>query len=118
MAGRYGPHNPNETYVAHGYPEQLFDTGEVKLNYATVGEASNPALLLVPGQTESWWGYEAAMGLLKDRFQVFAVVSWWRFRATPASGVNGQSLPNRIWVIGAIRRSAANGTGWAESATS
>ena len=73
MAGRYGPHNPNETYVAHGYPEQLFDTGEVKLNYATAGEASSPALLLVPGQTESWWGYEAAMGLLKDRFQVFAV---------------------------------------------
>jgi pimeloyl-ACP methyl ester carboxylesterase len=73
MAGRYGPHNPDETYVAHGYAEQLFDTGEVRLNYATAGEASNPALLLVPGQTESWWGYEAAMGLLKDRFQIFAV---------------------------------------------
>ena len=28
MAGRYGPHNPDETYVPHGYPEQLFDTGE------------------------------------------------------------------------------------------
>ena len=73
MVGRYGPHNPDETYVAHGYPEQLFDTGEVKLNYATAGDASKPALLLVPGQTESWWGYEAAIGLLKDRFQVFAV---------------------------------------------
>jgi pimeloyl-ACP methyl ester carboxylesterase len=73
MVGRYGPHNPDETYVAHAYPEQLFDTGEVKLNYATAGEAPNPALLLVPGQTESWWGYEAAIGLLKDRFQVFAV---------------------------------------------
>jgi pimeloyl-ACP methyl ester carboxylesterase len=73
MVGRYGPHNPDETYVAHGYPEQLFDTGEVKLNYATAGAASNPALLLVPGQTESWWGYEAAMGLLQDRFQLFAI---------------------------------------------
>lgn len=73
MVGRYGPHNPDETYVAHGYPEQLFDTGELKLNYATAGDASKPALLLVPGQTESWWGYEAAMGLLKDRFQLFAV---------------------------------------------
>ena len=73
MVGRYGPHNPDETYVAHAFPEQLFDTGEVKLNYATAGEAPNPALLLVPGQTESWWGYEAAIGLLKDRFQVFAV---------------------------------------------
>jgi pimeloyl-ACP methyl ester carboxylesterase len=40
---------------------------------ATAGDASKPALLLVPGQTESWWGYEAAMDLLKDRFQLFAV---------------------------------------------
>jgi pimeloyl-ACP methyl ester carboxylesterase len=73
MPGRYGPHNPDETYVPHGYPEQIFDTGEMRLNYATAGEASKPALLLVPGQTESWWGYEAAIGLLKDGFQVFAV---------------------------------------------
>jgi pimeloyl-ACP methyl ester carboxylesterase len=73
MVGRYGPHNPDETYVGHKYPEQLFDTGEVRLNYATAGEAGKPALLLAPGQTESWWGYEAAMDLLKDRFQIFAV---------------------------------------------
>ena len=73
MVGRYGPHSPAETYVEHRYPEQLFDTGELRLNYATAGEASMPAVLLVPGQTESWWGYEAAMDLLKDRFQLFAV---------------------------------------------
>ncbi|HEY1563021.1 MAG TPA: alpha/beta hydrolase [Caulobacteraceae bacterium] len=73
MAVRYGPHNPDETYVAHRYPEQLFDTGEVTLNYATTGEAAKPALLLVPGQTESWWGYEAAMDLLEERFQLYAV---------------------------------------------
>ncbi len=73
MAGRYGPHNPDETYVPHGYPEQLFDTGEVQLNYVTAGEASRPALLLIPGQTESWWGYEAAIGLLKESFQLYAV---------------------------------------------
>jgi len=29
--------------------------------------------LLIPGQTESWWGYEAAMGLLQEHFQAFAV---------------------------------------------
>jgi pimeloyl-ACP methyl ester carboxylesterase len=73
MVGRYGPHNPDQTYVAHRYGEQLFDTGEVQLNFATAGDASSPALLLVPGQTESWWGYEAAIDLLKDRFQIFAV---------------------------------------------
>lgn len=73
MPGRYGPHNPDETYVPHAFPEALFDTGEVKINYATAGDPSSPALLLIPGQTESWWGYEAAMQLLKADFQVFAV---------------------------------------------
>ena len=58
---RYGPHNPDETYVAHAFPEQLVDLGEVQMNYATVGDATKPALLLVPGQTESWWGYEEAL---------------------------------------------------------
>ena len=28
---------------------------------------------LIPGQSESWWGYEEAMRLLSDRYQVFAV---------------------------------------------
>jgi pimeloyl-ACP methyl ester carboxylesterase len=73
MPGRYGPHNPDETYVAHKYPEQLFDTGEVKLNYVTAGDPTRPALLLIPGQTESWWGYEAAIDILKESFQLWAV---------------------------------------------
>lgn len=73
MPGRYGPHNPGETYVPHKYPEQLFDTGEVQLNYVTAGDASKPALLLIPGQTESWWGYEAAIDILKESFQLWAV---------------------------------------------
>ena len=42
-------------------------------NYARAGGASRPALLLIPAQTESWWGYEAAMNLLAERFEVFAV---------------------------------------------
>jgi pimeloyl-ACP methyl ester carboxylesterase len=70
---RYGPHDPEATYVAHRFSEQTIDLGEVRMNYASVGEPSMPALLLVPGQTESWWGYEAVMPLLADRFQVFAV---------------------------------------------
>ncbi|EOO01328.1 putative hydrolase protein [Phaeoacremonium minimum UCRPA7] len=43
------------------------------MNYATAGSSDKPALLLVPGQSESWWGYEMAMWLLKDDYQVFAV---------------------------------------------
>lgn len=47
--GRFGPHNPEETYVPHAFEEQLVDLGEVQMNYATVGDLSKPALLLVPG---------------------------------------------------------------------
>jgi pimeloyl-ACP methyl ester carboxylesterase len=73
FANEFGPHAPDATYVAHEYDEQLFDTGEVEINYVTAGDESRPALLLIPGQTESWWGYEKALGLLSDHFQAFAV---------------------------------------------
>lgn len=69
----FGPDHPEETYVAHAYPEKTIDTGEAVINYAVAGPADKPALLLIPGQTESWWGYENAMGLLQDHFQAFAV---------------------------------------------
>jgi hypothetical protein len=61
------------TYIDHSVPEHLYGTGEVQLNYATVGDASHPALLLIPGQTESWWGYEPALPLLAEHFPAFAV---------------------------------------------
>src|SRR6516225_5029331 len=70
---RYGPHNADETYVPHGVAEQQVDLGEVEMNYATLGDAAAPALLLIPGQTESWWGYEGAMPRLAEHFEVFAV---------------------------------------------
>jgi pimeloyl-ACP methyl ester carboxylesterase len=84
--GRYGPHNPDATYVAHGFPEQLVDLGEVRMNYATAGDPSSPALLLIPGQTESWWGYEAAMPRLAEHFQVFAVDLRGQGRSTRTPG--------------------------------
>jgi hypothetical protein len=46
--GPYGPAYPDATYVPHAYPEALFDTGEVSLNYAVTGPDSKPALLLIP----------------------------------------------------------------------
>jgi pimeloyl-ACP methyl ester carboxylesterase len=72
-AVRFGPDNAAATYVAHAYQEQTIDTGEVVVNYAVAGTSDKPALLLIPGQTESWWGYEQAMGLLQQHFQAFAV---------------------------------------------
>jgi pimeloyl-ACP methyl ester carboxylesterase len=70
---RYGPDNPDITYVPHRYPEELVDLGEVRLNIGGAGSADQPALLLIPGQGESWWGYEAAMDRLAPHFEVFAV---------------------------------------------
>ncbi|HEY2287280.1 MAG TPA: alpha/beta hydrolase [Streptosporangiaceae bacterium] len=61
------------TFVPHAFPEELADLGEVRMNYSTAGESPLPALLLIPGQSESWWGYEAAMPLLAEHFQVYAV---------------------------------------------
>jgi hypothetical protein len=69
---KYGPENPEATYVPHKYDEYLFDTGDAVINYATVGSSDNPAFVLIPGQSESWWGYEEAMGPLSDHFEVFA----------------------------------------------
>jgi pimeloyl-ACP methyl ester carboxylesterase len=83
---RYGPHDPGATYVAHRFSEEVIDLGEVRMNYAVVGEPSMPALLLIPGQTESWWGYEAVMPLLADRFQVFAVDLRGQGRSTRTPG--------------------------------
>ena len=84
--GRFGPHNPDRTYIAHDFPEQLVDLGEVKMNYATVGDGSKPALLLIPGQTESWWGYEQALPLLAEHFNAFAVDLRGQGRSTRTPG--------------------------------
>jgi pimeloyl-ACP methyl ester carboxylesterase len=84
--GRYGPDTPGETYVAHDRAEHMADLGEVQMNYATAGEASSPALLLVPGQTESWWGYEAVIPLLAEHFQLFAVDLRGQGRSTRTPG--------------------------------
>lgn len=83
---RYGPHNPAETYVGHALAEQTAHLGEVELNYATAGGSGSPALLLVPGQTESWWGYEAVIPRLAEHFQVFAVDLRGQGRSTRTPG--------------------------------
>ena len=62
-----------ETFVTHAFGEHTVDLGEVRMNYAVAGDPSLPALLLIPGQSESWWGYEKAMGLLAEHFHVHAV---------------------------------------------
>lgn len=61
------------TFVKHDFEEKSVDLGEVVMNYAEAGSSSKPPLLLIPGQTESWWGYEKAMPLLAEDFHVFAV---------------------------------------------
>ena len=83
---RFGPNNPEETYLPHAFEERLADLGEVQMNYATAGDPSRPALLLIPGQTESWWGYEQALPLLAEHFQAFAVDLRGQGRSTRTPG--------------------------------
>lgn len=73
MSRRLEATDHEEIFVAHSFEEHVVDLGEVRMNYATTGDPGSPALLLIPAQTESWWGYEAAMRLLANRFHVFAV---------------------------------------------
>lgn len=73
FANAFGPHNPDVTYLPHAFEERLFDTGEVEINHVIVGDPDKPALLLIPGQSESWWGYEEALPLLAEHFQAHAV---------------------------------------------
>ena len=62
-----------DIYVEHEYPEHLVDLGEIRMNYAVAGDPASPAMLLIPGQSESWWGYAKAMPLLAEHYQVYAV---------------------------------------------
>ncbi|MEV6561485.1 alpha/beta hydrolase [Nocardia sp. NPDC051756] len=61
------------TFVPHAFTEHIVDIGEVRMNYVVEGDPQSPALLLIPGNSESWWTYEEAIGLLSPNFQVFAV---------------------------------------------
>ena len=83
---RYGPHAPDITYVAHAFDEQRVDLGEIEMNYATAGDSTTTPLLCIPGQTESWWGYEAAMPRLAEHFQVYAVDLRGQGRSTRTPG--------------------------------
>lgn len=83
LADKFGHEDPAGNYVQaadhpdifkpRAFPEQTVDLGEILMNYATAGSADSPALLLIPGQTESWWAYEDAIRLLSESYQVFAV---------------------------------------------
>ena len=86
FANAFGPHAPADTYVSHAFEEWLFDAGEVQLNYAVAGGPDRPALLLIPGQTESWWGYEAVLPLLAEHFQAYAVDLRGQGRSTRTPG--------------------------------
>ncbi len=85
-ANAFGPAHPEATYVTHAFPEQAFDCGEVEINYAVAGTSDKPALLLIPGQSESWWGYEQALPLLAEHFQAFAVDLCGQGRSTRTPG--------------------------------
>ncbi len=71
---RYGPHNPDATYVDHSVPEHLVDLGEVEMNYAT---ARRPvvagAAAASPGRPSRGGATRQALPLLAEHFEAFAV---------------------------------------------
>jgi len=109
FARAFGPDRPDATYIPHSFPEQKFDTGEVEINYAVAGSNAHPALLLIPGQSESWWGYEAAMPLLAEHFHAFAVDLRGQGRSTRTPGrYTLDNMGNDLvrFIDGVIRRPA------------
>jgi pimeloyl-ACP methyl ester carboxylesterase len=74
------------TFVPHDFEEHTADLGEIRMNYAVAGDPGLPALLLIPGQTESWWGYEKALPLLAGHFQAYAVDLRGQGRSTRTPG--------------------------------
>ena len=52
-----------DVFVKHAYEEHTVDLGEVVMNYELRGSATSPALVLIPGQTESRPGFEKAIAL-------------------------------------------------------
>ncbi|MEU3437629.1 alpha/beta fold hydrolase [Streptomyces sp. NPDC006863] len=62
-----------DDFVPHRFTEHLVNLGEIRMNYVAQGDPTSPALLLIPAQGESWWGYEEAVGLLSSELQVFAI---------------------------------------------
>jgi pimeloyl-ACP methyl ester carboxylesterase len=72
--GNYLEYTDHEDFfVPHKFPENIIDLGEIRMNYSVAGSPSKPAMLLIPGQSECWWGYEDAMMLLSESYQVYAV---------------------------------------------
>src|ERR1700749_2056765 len=74
------------TFVPHAYEENVADLGEIRMNYAVAGDPGLPALLLIPGQSESWWGYEEVLPLLAEHFQAYAVDLRGQGRSTRTPG--------------------------------
>jgi pimeloyl-ACP methyl ester carboxylesterase len=77
-----------DIFVTHGIEEHTVELGEIRMNYATLGDPSMSALLPIPAATESWWSYEAAMKILSKRFEVFAVDMRGQGRTTWTPGRN------------------------------
>jgi pimeloyl-ACP methyl ester carboxylesterase len=56
------------------------------MNYAVAGSDDRRAIMLIPGQTASWWGYEQNMDILADRYQSYAVDLRGQGRSSRAPG--------------------------------
>lgn len=88
--------NAHAPRASYGRQEHLVDLGEVRMNYVAAGQADAPALLLIPGQTEAWWGYSRAIDILEKDFRLYVV------------DLRGQGLASSSPILGSLRCAATH----------
>ncbi|MCX5779726.1 MAG: alpha/beta hydrolase, partial [Firmicutes bacterium] len=68
----FNPFRLSVENIPQGFTEKKFNTGKVTLNYVE-GPDNGPPLLFIPGQMESWQGYELVMPHFAKNYHVFVV---------------------------------------------
>lgn len=68
----FNPFRLSVETIPKGFTEKKFNAGEITLNYVE-GPDHGPPLLFIPGQMESWQGYELVMPHFSKKYHVFVV---------------------------------------------
>jgi len=68
----FNPFRLSVETIPQGFIEKKFNTGKITLNYVEGPDNGSP-LLFIPGQMESWQGYELVMPYFSKKYHVFVV---------------------------------------------
>jgi len=85
LARTFNPFRLSVETIPTGFTEKKFNTGQVTLNYVE-GPDNGPPLLFIPGQMESWQGYELVLPHFSKKYHVFVVDVRGHGKSTPTPG--------------------------------